>query len=84
MKITKETFKGLIVGVLICALAFGMLTLIRWQRQAAIGFRNVDAYIGACQRAGALPTVEALSKYLAEKAKTATQPKTKEAPEEKK
>lgn len=62
----KISVRALVIGGL-CALIlmFAVLTFVGFKRGVVTGFKTIDAYIGACQEAGVLPTPDQLNERLA-------------------
>lgn len=57
----RRTLKGFIIGTLVVLIGWLALSFVQEYRSLVAAVKSIDAYIGACQRAGALPTVEQLN-----------------------
>lgn len=75
MTLNKDTLKGAAVGLVLAAVVLGALWLRGAQRAVNANFAAIDAYLGACQETGVLPTVEALKARIAALQKAQDAPK---------
>ena len=60
---------GLVLAACLGLCLAGWLDVRRTRQATERAFQTIDAYIGACQKAGVLPTVEELNARLAKEVK---------------
>ena len=66
MKLNKDTLKGVAIVLVALALIYAVTWIQGLKKATVAGFTSIDSYIGACQKAGLLPTPQALQERLAQ------------------
>jgi hypothetical protein len=65
-KITVSVKALVIGGLCVFLIGFAVIRQVRVEKAYATAFESIGSYIGACQKAGLLPTPQALQERLAQ------------------